>query len=192
MLWGDNMKKLVCLFLGIIMCMSVTACGTLATDKVYPVKFDDTEILVGKTTVSELLDNGFILHETYGGELDKEQPIEKNSYYSGIIVVKDDVEYAMISVVSEKKDIPLSEAIIANILIKPSLEHAIERIYLDGVALPDLTADVFKEHIAGSRIYDDGTGVYCSGDQYTFRAYYEDGNLTEVNALRNYSVQYGT
>lgn len=191
MLWRDNMKKLVCLFLGIIMCMSVTACGALGTDKVYPVKFDDTEILVGETKVSVLLDNGFILQEIRGGELDKEQPLEKNSYYSGIDVIKDDVQYAMISIVSEKKDIPLSEAIIAQIIIKPSLEHAIERASLAGVALPDLTADVFKEHIAGSEMYDDGTGVFCAGEQYTFRAYYEDGNLTEVNAVRNYSVEYG-
>lgn len=186
------MKKIVCLFLGIIMCMSITACGLLKTDdRVYPVKFDDTEILVGETTVSVLLDNGFIIEEIRGGELDKEQIIEKNSYYSGINVIKDDVEYAMISIASEKKDIPLSEAIIAKIIIKPGLEHAIERIYLDGVALPDLTADVFKEHIAGSKMYDDGTCAFFAGEKYTFRAYYEDGNLTEVNAVRNYSVQYG-
>ncbi len=191
------MKKLSCLFLAIILCVSFTACVSFGSDKAYSVKFDDTEIIVGKTTVSTLLDNGFVLMETgkakTGNEpLDGEQLLEKNSYYSGIDVEKDGVEYGVINIVTEKKDVTLSDAIIATVRVVPDLGHAADHVSLDGVVLSDLTLDAFQEHIAGSRVYDDKSGAICMGDQYSFSVKYEGDKLAELDAHRNYSVSYGS
>lgn len=189
---GIKMKRLASLILGIILCITVSGCGAAGTDKAYPVKFDEAEVMVGETAASVLLDAGFELKEISGTELTADTPVEKNAYYTGINVVKDDATYAMISLAVEGKETTLSNALVAQIIVKPELGHVIDRISFDGVPLPEVTAEVFKEHVAGSTIREDGTRAFCAGDNYTSSIYYEDGKVTEMEMTRHYSVQWGT
>ena len=120
-------KKFVSLLMGIVMCLTLTACDVIVSDKAYPVKFDDTEITVGTTTVGTLLDAGFEVKESssdeegYSGDLG----VAKNSYFSGLIVTKGDLIYAVIDIVTGSKDTTLSEAVVAKIMASTGMDDAL-------------------------------------------------------------------
>lgn len=184
------MKKLVSLFLGLILCLSVAGCDRIVTsDKAYPVAFDDFEITVGKTTVSELLDAGFSITED-GEEIPADTGVDKNSYYSGIRVNKGDLEYGTIDLMS-KSNGTVSDTIIAKIMVRNTTDSAFDQIKLDGVSMSEVTPDVFAEHIAGSK-NSDGTYGIASGTNYRVEGYFEDGKATGLNMVRRYNVQYGS
>lgn len=185
------MKKLVTVLLGIVMCISVTGCVSFGADKAYPVKFDETEVLVGKTKAGALLDAGFTLKALNVGELPADTPLEKNMYYTGINVIKDDVTYAMIELAMGGKDGALPDAVVANIMVREELDHALDRISFDGVLLTEVSADVFKEHVSGSKVDEEGTIAYYYGSNYMVSVSYNAGKVTELYMRKQYSVQYG-
>lgn len=187
-------KSLAALMMSGLLCVSLAACSSSGGDKAYPVGLDGTEIIVGETTLSALYDAGYAIESlnqvTHIGRIPVEASfeLEANSFYSGIIVLKDDVSVAMLSIVTDKKAVTASEAVIASVTIGSELHNPLDSVTFDGVSLPELTAETFKEHVSGSKVRDDGTSAYFSGKKYSARANYENGAPVKLEVSRSYDV----
>lgn len=179
------MKKLMSLLLATTMCLFLTACGSVfVSSTAYPVLFDDTEVVVDKTKISELLDAGFDVQDSSEESIPADTELEKNSYYSGLYVCKGDTTYAMIDVVSGSKAIPLSEAKVGNIVVTNDY-CAMDRVTFDGVPLLDVTPEVFKEHVKGAEEREDGSAVYRAGT-FPIRVEYENGEVIKFKLNKKY------
>ena len=180
------MKKLMNVLLAVAMCLSLTACGSVFVSSTsYPVLFDDTEVVVDKTLVSELIDAGFDIHETgTEGGLPADTALEKNNVYTGVYVEKGDVTYAMSSVVTGSKDTTLGEAKVGSIVVQNNT-CSMDRITFDGVPLLDVTPDVFKEHVKGAEEWEDGSSVYRAGT-FPISVDYENGEVVKFSLSKKY------
>ena len=107
-------------------------------------------------------------------------------------MTKGDLIYAMIDIVTGSKDTTLSESVVAKIMASTGMNDALDHISFDGVALLDVSTDVFKEHVKGGKVEEDGSTAYCIGHQYSIQIYYENGEVTELNIGRRYDVEYGS
>lgn len=189
----SGMKKIIKLFMVIFVCMGLSGCAGNGGDKAYPITMEGTEVIVGETTVGTLIDAGFTIREiSYSddNEITGDTMLEKNSYYTGYYVDKDDTEYCSIAIVTDNKDIPIAEAIIAKVQIDSELSHFIDNTTFDGVKLPDLTIDAAQEHIAGSEKSDDNSSVYLSGANYFVDVNFNNDSFTELEIKRKYDVDY--
>lgn len=188
-------KHLVTILMGLMLCLSLTACDSVASDKAYPLGLDGTEILVGETTLSALYDAGYTimaLDSASSGrfELEPSYQLEKDSYYSGLFIEKDDKTLAMLQVVTDSKEVPASEAVIAFLSFAGYNDEPLDTdmITFDGVVLTDLNAEVFMEHVPGGEAREDGSGAYFYGSNYSVSIEYENGVPVEFEVAREYDV----
>lgn len=190
------LKRLAAVCMGGVLCFSLAACGGAAGDKAYSVGLNGTEIIAGETTAGVLFDAGYTLEalnqETRIGTVPIEASFEldKNSYYTGIKVMKGDESVASIELVTDQKGGAASEAVIGKIKISTELSHPLDTVTFDGVSLPEVTSEVFQEHVSGGEVRDDGTSAYLAGKKYTVRVNYENGAVTELEMSCNYDVDY--
>lgn len=190
-------RSLAALMMGGMLCVSLAACSSSSSgDKAYAVGLDGTEIMVGETTLSALYDAGYTIEAldqvTRIGTipLEASYELEAKSYYSGILLYKNDTKVAMLSVATDKKAVPASEAVIAEVKVGSALKHPLDSVTFDGVSLLELSTDAFKEHVSGSTVRDDGTSAYMMGKKYKVKVSYENGAPVELDVARNYDVDY--
>lgn len=180
--------------MGLAVCFSLAACS-IGGDKAYPVGLDGTEILVGETKMSALYDAGYTIEAlnatTRIGRIPMEpsMELEANSIYTGILVLKDEVTVAIISVATDKKAVPASDALIGGIQVSAELDHPLDTITLDGVKLLEMTTDTFQEHVSGCKVREDSTSAYLYGTNYSVNVGYENGVPVSMEMKRKYDVK---
>ncbi len=178
-----------------VMCVTFTACASVKSDKAYAVEVDGTEIIVGATTVSTLFDAGYEIMALDGSssfDLEASYPLEKDSYYTGLFLEKDDKTIAMLHIATENKDVTASEAIIATMIFSSYDDEPLntDMIKFDGVTLTDLTTEVFMEHVPGGTVYEDASSAYFHGTNYGVNVEYEDGVPVELEVECKYDVEW--
>lgn len=186
--WGGVLAMLAAL------CLALSACSS-KSDKAYPVAIDGTEILVGETKAGVLFDAGFTMKSVAPGmigaaDISPSQPMDTNSYYTGVYMMKDDVKRVTLALATEKETVPVSETVIASVAIGSELDHPLEGTSFDGVALPDLTPEALKEHVPDAKDREDGSSSYYYGRNYSVRVNYIDGEPALLEVAREYDVDY--
>ena len=178
------------------LCFALSACSS-KSDKAYPVAIDGTEILVGETKAGALFDAGFTMKSVAPGmigaaSISPSQPMDANSYYTGIYMMKDDVKRVSLALVTEKESVSVKDAVIASVKIDSELDYSLEGISFDGVALLDLTPEVLKEHVPDITDREDGSSSYFFGSNYSLRVNYTDGKPVSLEVEREYDVDYSS
>lgn len=118
--------------------------------------------------------------------------LEENSYYMSVSVKKDDESIATIDLVTDKGSVLASEAIIGKIAFMSELGNPMNTIMFDGVALTEVTTDVFKEHVSGCKIREDGMSAFYTGKKYYVSIVYENGSVSELEMKRKYDVDFNS
>lgn len=166
-------------------------------DKVYPVTIQGTEIIVGETNVSSLLDAGFNITVSEMDdqknitvfEIDPTQELEANSYYSGGTLRQGDTIYGKISLVTEEA-VPMGQAVIAR-LEMDGYDYDKSTVTLAGVPLDQMTGEKAKEVIAD--LGGDEYMMFHSGDQYeTFLSFDMEGAFQKFSIEKEYDVDWTT
>lgn len=186
--WGGVLAMLAAL------CLALSACSS-KSDKAYPVAIDGTEILVGETKAGVLFDAGFTMKSVARGmigaaDISPSQPMDANSYYTGVYMMKDDVKRVTLALATEKETVPVSETVIASVAIGSELDHPLEGTSFDSVALSDLTPEALKEHVPDAKDREDGSSSYYYGKNYSVRVNYIDGEPASLEVAREYDVDY--
>lgn len=166
-------------------------------DKVYPVTIHGTEIIVGETSVSALLDAGFNITVSEMDnqknitvyEIDPTQELEANSYYSGGTLRQGDTIYGKVSLVTEEA-VPMGQAVIAR-LEMDGYDYDKSTVTLAGVPLDQMTGEKAKEVIAD--LGGDENMMFHSGDQYeTFLSFDMEGTFQKFSIEKKYDVDWTT
>lgn len=201
-------KWSVTILLFVLSAMAVTGCGkseeTTAEEKeavVYPLSIDGSEILVGETTVQTLLDKGLKVtvsemsedYEITEYEIDPEEELEANSYYTGGSIWISDSSFAQISLVTDEENIRMGDAVIAYLEFWPDSEDSavLNRIQFNGVPLSELTGEKAKE------VFPDFSGdenMWFSPpamlDYSYFMAFDSNGTLSKLSLEKKYDVDW--
>jgi len=119
-------------------------------EPLYPVSINGKEIRVGETTVQALLDDGFKVtvsemtpdKQINEYEIDPEEELEANSYYSGGSMWITDSTFAHISMVTGEDAVRMGDAVIARLEFHLSTDDAEnDGISFDGVAVNEISRE---------------------------------------------------
>lgn len=200
------MKKFV--QLGILV-MSLTlfgiGCGKDAKEetpkqKLYPVSINGSEIRVGETTVQTLIDAGLKVTVSESSddfsditqyEIDPEQELEANTYYSGGTVWISDSIFAHISVATEKA-CRMGDGVIARLEFSmvSAPKEELDKILFDGVPVSEMTREKAEE------MCPDFTGdevmwlQYGTDYKYDLNFDMTDGHMTGFAVEKEYDVDW--
>lgn len=150
------MKKLV--MSGMIMAAALllaAGCGKKEKEesqKLYPVSVNGSEIRVGETTVQTLTDAGLNitvskdtgdLSDLSRYELDPDQQLEANTYYSGGAIWISDSVFALISVATGDEAVTMGDAVIARLEfdLAGAEDEDLSGIQFDGVPVSEITRE---------------------------------------------------
>ena len=124
-------------------------------EKLYPITIEGQEILVGQTTVSTLLDKGFKVtvsemtpdKQINKYEIDPNEELEANSYYTGGSIQINDSPSALISLATDEKSVKMGDAVIARLEFTFVSEDRsyLDNIQFNGVSVNELSRDKAKE-----------------------------------------------
>lgn len=124
-------------------------------EKLYPITIEGQEILVGQTTVSALLDKGFKVtvsemtpdKQINKYEIDPNEELEANSYYTGGSIQINDSLSALISLATDEKSVKMGDAVIARLEFTFVSEDRsyLDNIQFNGVSVNELSRDKAKE-----------------------------------------------
>lgn len=200
------MKKLV--QLGILVISFVLfsiGCGKSTEEetpqqKLYPVSINGSEVKVGETTVQTLLDAGLKVTVSESSadfsditqyEIDPNQELEANTYYSGGTVWISDSIFAHISVATEEA-CKMGDGVIARLefsMVNASKEE-LDNILFDGVPVSEITREKAEE------MCPDFTGdevmwlQYGTDYKYDLNFSMEDGHMTGFSIEKEYDVDW--
>lgn len=174
-----------------------------AEEVLYPVSSDGTEIFVGETTVQALLDKGFKVtvsemtadKQINEYEIDPEEMLEANSYYSGASIWLTDSSFAHVSLATDEENIRMGDAVIAYMEFSLSAtgRTGLDKIAFNGVPVTELTREKAGE------VFPDFTGdqnmLFSQPTmleyQY-FMGFGADGMLTQFSVEKDYDVDYSS
>lgn len=174
-----------------------------AEEVLYPVSSDGTEIFVGETTVQALLDKGFKVtvsemtadKQINEYEIDPEEMLEANSYYSGASIWLTDSSFAHVSLATDEENIRMGDAVIAYMEFSLSATDrtGLDKIAFNGVPVTELTREKAGE------VFPDFTGdqnmLFSQPTmleyQY-FMGFGADGMLTQFSVEKDYDVDYSS
>ncbi len=169
----------------------------------YPVSVDGTEILVGETTVQALLDKGLKVtvsemtpdKQINQYEIDAEEMLEANSYYSGASIWLTDSSFAHVSLATGEEAVRMGDAVIAYMEFSLSAtdKTGLDKIAFNGVPVTELTREKAGE------VFPDFTGdqnmLFSQPTmleyQY-FMGFGADGMLTKFSVKKDYDVDYSS
>ncbi len=124
-------------------------------EKLDPITIEGQEILVGQTTVSALLDKGFKVtvsemtpdKQINKYEIDPNEELEANSYYTGGSIQINDSLSALISLATDEKSVKMGDAVIARLEFTFVSEDRsyLDNIQFNGVSVNELSRDKAKE-----------------------------------------------
>lgn len=176
------MKKIIGCILALSLSVFVSGCESKEADKAYALSIQGVSVVVGETKMDALKDCEYI------SEVDFDQMLQKDSYYTGIAMYTSDHEYIGSIEVASEKEAPLKEAIIASVKVtiedKSKVDMAVE-----GVQLKDMTFEKAKEMMPGADVKEDTVFDPGTGDYYTSFDF-EGDTLEEFSTKRNYDVDY--
>lgn len=183
------LKKFAAAALCMAVCLGLTACKP--EGQAYPVNIGGVEVVVGQTTVSAFLDAGYTVRAVNEqgnmGNVDAGAQLNANSYYSGLYLAKNDVNFAGIEVTTEQA-VTLGDGIIAKVLVDTAQGHLLDGVTFDGVPLAELNPEVLAQHVEGCKTSDDGTSCTLEGKQYSVRAAFSGGQLVSIEMSCNFDV----
>lgn len=147
------------------------------------------EIVPGETKVQEILEAGFSLAEQQIAYIiDPETMAEPNSYYTLIILVKDEKKYGTVTIANDSntaKEIP--ECTVLKISVYETDEGS-EQVMVDGIAMGELTyeqlVDSYGEPASNEETtYIEGTEVNWENKEYYFSVDIDkDGKIQHVQS----------
>lgn len=197
------MKKLAKLGLILIAVAALAAgCGKKEEEpaqKLYPVSINGSEIRVGETTVKTLTDAGFKVTVSESSddfsditqfEIDPEQQLEANTYYSGGAVWISDSVFARISVATEE-EVKMGDAVIARLEFSfaGASQEDLSKISFDGVPVNEITREKAEEmcpDFSGDEIM-----WLQYGKDYKYDLIFDtEGKMTGVTVERNYDIDW--
>ena len=174
--------------------------------KPYVIVMDGLEIIPGKTTVQDLANAGYELTDMTGkvmlnergedGEIiyryrnvyDLTSEADARSMYSSLILVKDEEQAALISIInSETNAVPLTQCIISNITIYNDYIDA-DKVTVEGTSLPQLTEGMLTElYGKPDRNYDNSL-TWDKGNYYLSLKIEEDGTVKSLSTNKIYKT----
>lgn len=199
---------LLCLALLVSM-MAFAGCSELLggesskeEETLYPVSVNGREIRVGETTMQTLLDAGYEVTvsewtedhsdiEEY--EVDPEQLLDADSYYSGGSVWLSESSFAHVSFVTNETPVKLSGAVIARMEFNLGAEEStdlLEKLQINGVPVTEITREKAEE------MFPDFTGnegmwlKYGLDYKYDLNFDSATGRLMKFSVERSYDVDY--
>ena len=174
--------------------------------KPYVIVMDGLEITPGKTTVQDLANAGYELTDMTGkvmlnergedGEIiyryrnvyDLTSEADARSMYSSLILVKDEEQAALISIVNnETSAVPLTQCIVSDITI---YNHYIDsdKVTVEGTSLPQLTEGMLTElYGKPDRNYDNSL-TWDKGKYYLSLKIAEDGTVESLSTNKIYKT----
>ena len=171
-------------------------------DTLYPISVNGQEIRVGETPMQTLLNAGYevTVSEMEDGEIveydvDPEQVLDADSYYSGGSVWLSENSYAHISFVTEEEPVKLPGALIASMEFNFGTGESsavLEKIQINGVPVPEITREKAEE------MFPDFTGNEIMWLKYGLEYKYDlnfdpaTGKLVKFSIARQYEVDYTT
>lgn len=206
----ETLKKWgIAAVVSVFFALAATGCGkseeTAAEEEavIYPLSIDGSEIRIGETTVQALLDKGFKMtvsemsedYEITQYEIDPEEVLEANSYYSGASIWLSDSSFAHISIVTDEENIRMGDAVIAYLELNPNSEDAavLNKIQFNGIPLSELDREKAKEAFPD---FDGDDNMWFS--PYTmleykyFMAFDWEGTLHQLSLERKYDVDWNS
>ena len=174
--------------------------------KPYVIVMDGLEIIPGETTVQDLANAGYELTDMTGkvmlnergedGEIiyryrnvyDLTSEADARSMYSSLILVKDEEQAALISIInSETSAVPLTQCIISNITIYNDYIDA-DKVTVEGTSLPQLTEGMLTElYGKPDRNYDNSL-TWDKGNYYLSLKIEEDGTVKSLSTNKIYKT----
>lgn len=197
-----NLLTTLALFLGM---MLITGCGQDDSpkeeeppQKLYPVSINGTEIRVGETTVQALLDQGLSVTvsemdssnhiTTY--EIDPEEMLEPDSYYSGASITITEHIFAHVSLATSDP-VRMGDAVIAMLefyLGGDSEERS--AIALNGVNVNELDQEKAEAMFPEFSSYTNYMAGYGPDYEYSLSFGQQDGLLSKFTVKRKYDVDW--
>lgn len=173
-------------------------------ETLYPVSVNGREIRVGETTMATLLDAGYKVTvsewtedhsdiEEY--EVDPEQILDANSYYSGGSVWLSEASFAHVYFVTDEEPVKIPDAVIAYMEFNLGAEESdavLEKIQINGVPITEITRAKAEE------MFPDFTGDEVMWLKYGLDYKYDlnfdsaTGKLRKFSVERKYDVDYNT
>lgn len=199
-----KIRSLLCFMMAVLM-LSLTACSTSdegsedkeATEVLLPVSIGGIEIKVGETTIQSLMDQGLEISwvdEEYNRIIvDPTTELEAKTYYTGGSIDLSDNVFFKVSFVTDKKKVPLGEAVIAYIelhVLPDADQSLLDQIAFDGVPFKEMTQKKAVEK------YSDWSGDeimwlnYGTDYKYLLTFDIATGDLTGFTVERKYDVDW--
>jgi len=200
--------------IGMLLILSAMAAGCAGDGKdseaedtpapvIYPVTIDGTEIRVGETTVQALLDKGLKVtvsemtadKNIQEYEIDPNEVLEANSYYSGGSVWITDSTFAHVAMVTGEEDTTMGNAVIAymEISLSGTDQTGLDKILFNGVPVTEISREKAGE------MFPDFTGdenMWFSPatmlDYNYFMGFDADGMLMKFSVKKVYDVDWNS
>lgn len=170
---------------------------------IYPVTIDGTEVRVGETNMQALLDKGLKVtvsemtpdKQIIEYEIDPNEMLEANSYYSGGSVWLTDSTFAHIAMVTDEENATMGNAVIAYMEINLSSR---DKADLDNILFNGVPVNEISREKAGE-MFPDFTGdenmwfspATMRGYEY-FMSFDEEGMLMNVSVEKDYDVDWNS
>lgn len=170
---------------------------------IYPVTIDGTEVRVGETNMQALLDKGLKVtvsemtpdKQIIEYEIDPNEMLEANSYYSGGSVWLTDSTFAHIAMVTDEENTTMGNAVIAYMEINLSSR---DKADLDNILFNGVPVNEISREKAGE-MFPDFTGdenmwfspATMRGYEY-FMSFDEEGMLMNVSVEKDYDVDWNS
>ena len=170
---------------------------------IYPVSIDGTEVRVGETNMQALLDKGLKVtvsemtpdKQINQYEIDPNEVLEANSYYSGGSVWLTDSTFAHISMVTDEENTTMGNAVIAymEINISSTDKSGLDKILFNGVPITEISrekaGEMFPDFSGDENMWFSSPTML---DYEYFMAFGADGMLMKVSVKKNYDVDWNS
>ena len=172
-------------------------------EKLYPIMIEGQEILVGQTTVGTLLDKGFKVtvsemtadKQINKYEIDPNEELEANSYYTGGSIQINDSLSALISLATDEKSVKMGDSVIARLEFTFLSEDRsyLDNILFNGVSVNELTRDKAKEMFPDFTGDDNMWFSPASMTEYKyFLSFSWEGQLQNFYVEKKYDVDWSS
>ena len=170
---------------------------------IYPVSIDGSEIIIGETTVQTLLDKGLKVtvsemtedKQIIEYEVDPEEELEANSYYSGASVWLTEHSFAHISMATDEENVRMGDAVIARLEFSLVSEEKAElaKIVFNGVPLSEMTREkaggVFPDFSGDNNMWFSPAEQL---DYKYFMSFDTEGTITSLSLEKKYDVDWSS
>lgn len=194
----------------LVLAMAVVGCGKGQKEEdaaekeqavIYPIRIDGSEIIIGETPVQVLLDKGYKVtvsemtenKEIIEYEIDPEEELEANSYYSGASVWITESSFAHISIATEEENVRMGDAVIGRLEFSLVGEEKaeLEKIVFNGVPLSEMTrekaGEVFPDFSGDNNMWFSPVEML---DYKYFMSFDAEGKINTLSLEKKYDVDW--